>query len=148
MAAVLRAGLVLLTMGAVPGQSAARPCDLDDLDALAALLGEWAGRDAADVPDAHVLRLLAVEAGCEWSLGDDDAELQFARLAGRVPEGAAAERGTAPEARPPWWRSLLPRVELRWALWSMDGRAGPAVSYRRGSAIEVWFLWTMGAVSW
>jgi hypothetical protein len=146
--AALRAGVIVLTLGLAPVAAAARPCDTEDVETLAALLAELGGEDGTRAADDGVLWLLAAEAGCEWLLDGDDPGLQLVRLAEGPPALDSPPGDAAVGARLPWWRGLLPRIELRWMLRTADCLSLLGQQQRRGASLEIWFLWTVGALSW
>jgi hypothetical protein len=143
--------LVVLPVLAAGPPAAARPCDEDDLELLELLGGEWDGwadPGAAELLDEAWLAQLAAAAGCELegTVGGPAEALE--RL--RFREAATAlELETADpwDRVRPWWRALLPRVELRW--WSGAERSvsDGLSDERRPETFELWLLWSFAGGS-
>lgn len=138
--------LALLPLPAAAIPAAARTCDEDDL-ALIEMLGgeweEWAGAGAADRLDEAWLAELAMAAGCEWEATPGGAAEALERLRFRDAPTPGEPGAVGPGARfRPWWRVLLPRVELRW--WSRieDDTIGDRAVQGRPAGFEVWLLWS------
>lgn len=128
------------------GSASARPCDEDDLELIELLGGEWDGwadPGAAELLDEAWLAELAAAAGCEWEWTPGGAGEALDRLRFRDAPPPADRNAADPWARfRPWWRALLPRLELRW--WSGAERSagdGPGTE-RRPETFELWLLWS------
>ncbi|NMC72703.1 MAG: hypothetical protein GYA57_21980 [Myxococcales bacterium] len=138
--------LALLPLPAATVPAAARTCDEDDL-ALIELLGgewdEWADPGAAELLDEAWLFELAAAAGCEWEATPGGAAEALERLRFRDAPAPGDLGAADPWARfRPWWRALLPRIELRW--WSRieDEAIGERTVQGRPAAFELWLLWS------
>ena len=110
---------------------------------IEALRAEWAGRMDDEALDDRALEELADQAGCEWLAGPGGPAEELDRLRWR--EGLAASATDDPTRDPfdPWWRVLLPRVELRWAGTFTDGAAAGSRSAGWSGRLELWLLWSL-----
>ena len=146
MSSACRVLLVALSLLTVGRPATARPCAADDLELIELLGGEWAGwadPGAAELLDEAWLAELAAAAGCEWALepGGPGAELE--RLRFREASPAADPDDARPWAGlQPWWRPLLPRLELRWWSGAERSRTGELPVERQPETFELWLLWS------
>jgi hypothetical protein len=141
---VRRAGFVLLlTLLGLPRPGRARPCGEADVEVIEALGAEWAGRMGDEALDDRALEELADQAGCEWLAGPGGPAEELDRLRWREGLVAPATEEATPDSFDPWWRILLPRVELRWAGAFADGTAAGSRSAGWSGRLELWLLWSL-----
>jgi len=139
--------LALLPLPAVAVPAAARTCDEDDLALIEMIGGEWDGwvdPGAAELLDEAWLAELAAAAGCAWEAtpGGPAEALERLRFRDALAPGEFGDADPWARFRP-WWRALLPRVELRW--WSRieDDTIGDRTVQGRPAAFELWLLWSL-----